>query len=249
MDRDWIVKVVDIVAPRSLGDAVIKSLVLLGMIIAVDILVVTTSGRLQHSLLDEAAVSSAVALPFVVGWMTVLFHQRRLQQRLSNLATTDMLTGLPNRRDFMARAQAALEREGTGVLLLLDADHFKRINDRWGHGAGDAALMAIGCHLRAVLRSDDILGRLGGEEFAAFLPSTRTEEIARLGQRLCAPIPVGGSADGLTVTLSVGAASACDGSSLDRLMARADGSLYRAKSEGRARMHVSEKGVGQERAA
>lgn len=242
-------RLVNLVAPRSWRDALVKGFVFLALINATDFLVKAAAGQMRLPWMREIAVTTTISLPFVILTMAVLHRQWQLQQILSTLATTDMLTGLPNRRAFMARATSALERDGTGVLLLLDADHFKRINDRWGHGAGDAALVAIGGHLRAVLRSDDILGRLGGEEFAAFLPSILPDEAAHLGQRLCAPIAVAGFAEGLSVTLSVGAASACDGSSLDRLMARADRSLYRAKSEGRARMHVSERDEEQDRAA
>ena len=100
----------------------------------------------------EIALTTAIALPFTVLIMGVLLHQRRPQDTLSILATTDMLTGLPNRRDFLARTQAALSRDGPG-LLLLDADHFKRINDQWGHSVGDACLIAIGAHLRGTFRA------------------------------------------------------------------------------------------------
>ena len=248
MHGDWMATLVNLVAPRSLRDAMAKGSVLIAQVNLADFAVKAALGQMRLPWPQEIAVTTAIVLPFVIFIMWVLFRQRLLQQTLSALATTDMLTGLPNRRAFMDRARRALEREGAGVLLLLDADHFKRINDQWGHGAGDAALVAIGGHLRAVLRPGDILGRLGGEEFAAFLPSTPLEQARGLGQRLCAPIAVEGVPGALPVTLSVGAASARGGASLDRLMAQADRSLYRAKAEGRARMHVSEE-EGQERAA
>jgi len=242
-------RLVNLVAPRSWRDALAKSLVFLLLINGTDFLVKAFITQARPAWPREVTTTTVIALPFVALIMAVLHRQRFLQQTLSALATTDMLTGLPNRRAFMDRARRAMEREGRGVLLLLDADHFKRVNDQWGHGAGDAALVAIGAHLRAVLRPGGILGRLGGEEFAAFLPSLLPGETRSLGLRLCAPIPVKEGGAGFTVTLSAGAASACDGASLDRLMARADRSLYRAKAEGRARLHIADGEEDRDRAA
>jgi len=231
-------RLVDIVAPRSLRGALAKGFVLLVLINGTVFLVkdLVRQDRPPWPLLVET--TTLTALPFLILCMAILMRQNRLQQALSVLATTDMLTGLPNRRAFMDQARHALERDGRGVLLLLDADHFKRVNDQRGHGAGDAALVAIGAHLRSVLRPVDILGRLGGEEFAAFLPSMPPEEMNGLGRRLCAPIPVTDLSGDFAVTLSAGAVLDCGGVSLDRLMARADQSLYRAKAEGRARLNV-----------
>ncbi|HVG48165.1 MAG TPA: GGDEF domain-containing protein [Rubellimicrobium sp.] len=233
-------RLVNLVAPRSWRDALTKTFVFLLLINGTDFLVKAFITQARPAWPREVTTTTVIALPFVALIMAVLHRQRCLQQTLSTLATTDVLTGLSNRRDFMDRARRALEREGHGVLLLLDADHFKRVNDQRGHGAGDAALAAIGSPLRASLRPRDILGRLGGEEFAALLPSMPLEDIQRLGLRLCAPIPVEEASGNFAVTLSAGAASASGGVSLDRLMAQADRSLYRAKAEGRARLHVSE---------
>jgi diguanylate cyclase len=240
MDGDRMTRLVNIVAPRSLRDAVAKGLMFLLLVNGADFLVKAGVPQPRPDWLREVATTTLVALPFVVLVMAILYRQRALQQTLSTLATTDMLTGLPNRRAFMDRARRALERQEAGVLVLLDADHFKRINDQWGHGAGDSALIAIGAHLRAVLRPEDILGRLGGEEFAAFLSSVSLRDVHPLGRRLCAPISVKEVPGGFSVTLSAGAAGVGDGSTLDRLMAQADRALYRAKAEGRARLHVEE---------
>jgi diguanylate cyclase (GGDEF)-like protein len=120
----------------------------------------------------------------------------------------------------------------------LDADHFKRINDQWGHAAGDACLSAIAERLRACLRPGDLVGRLGGEEFAVFLPSVTAEDAVRVGERLCQAVAVEaeGIEDGLTVTLSAGAA--LGGRPFDQLMRQADAALYQAKAQGRARLVV-----------
>ena len=233
-------KLIRLVAPRTWRDALAKTLVFLFLINGMVFLVKAFLPQERPPWPRQVETATLTALPFLILCMAILTRQHRLQQALSVLATTDMLTGLPNRRAFMDQAGRALARDGRGVLLLLDADHFKRINDHWGHGAGDAALVAIGGHLRAALRSDDILGRLGGEEFAAFLPLASLADTQDLGGRLCTPILVSGVTGDLSVTLSAGAAEAGEGITLDRLIAMADRALYRAKADGRARLHVEE---------
>ncbi len=232
-------RLVEIVAPRSLWNAGLKSVTFLVLINAMDLIVKAGMGQPSLVLPVEIAITSSIALPFIGLVMTVLFHQRRLQHRLSVLATTDMLTGLPNRRAFIERARAALEGDGTGMLLLLDADHFKRINDNWGHSVGDMCLASIGRHLRGILGDDIIMGRLGGEEFAVFLPRATLEDAGGLAPALCHPILIKAEdVGGLYVTLSIGAAVGGAGTSLDRLMAQADSALYRAKAQGRARLEI-----------
>ena len=231
-------RLVEWVAPRTGADAVLKALAFLTLINGLNWIVTVLVLAVPYRLGADLLSTTAVAAPFVVLIVAVLMHQRRLQHRLTLLATTDALTGLPNRRAFLARTTAATAGGRAGALLLLDADHFKQINDRWGHAVGDACLSAIGERLRASLRPGDIVGRIGGEEFSIFLPGATREQAEALGARLCEAIGVEalGAEEALGVTLSIGAALGAPGTPLDRLMARADRALYRAKAEGRARV-------------
>jgi predicted signal transduction protein with EAL and GGDEF domain len=108
MERDWMARLVGIVAPRSLSSAVLKSLGFFVLVNAMNFAVRTAAGQPPLVMHTEIALTTAIALPFTVLIMGALFHQRRPQDTLSILAATDMLTGLPNRRDFLARTQAAL---------------------------------------------------------------------------------------------------------------------------------------------
>ena len=160
--------------------------------------------------------------------------------RLEALATTDPLTSLPNHRALVAALDteiARARREGEPfALLFLDIDHFKSVNDTYGHSVGDAVLAEFAACVRVCLREDDILGRWGGEEFLALLPSTGADEALLIGERVRAAIaghPLAAQ-DGLTMTCSIGAA-ACPPQEAVRqaLVAAADQALYAAKRLGR----------------
>lgn len=165
------------------------------------------------------------------------------QAALRAAAATDPLTGLPNRRGFLAHAEALLaasRRQGaTAAVLLLDLDHFKAINDRFGHAAGDAVLQQAAAVLREVIRRADVPVRWGGEEFAVLLPFTSLADGAALAERLRlalrARVPHPG---GEAVTVSIGVAALGEGS-LAEAMREADRALYRAKAAGRDRVDVA----------
>jgi diguanylate cyclase (GGDEF)-like protein len=231
-------KALDWIAPRSWGDGVLKGALFLLLVNGVNWVLTVIVRGLPYGLHSHFVDATTVALPFVALCMASLARQQRLQNELALLASTDTLTGLLNRRAFLSRARAATERGTTGALLLLDADHFKRINDRWGHAAGDACLCAIAERLRASVRPGDLIGRLGGEEFAVFLPGITPEDAVRAGERLCQAVAVEAEAieERFAVTLSVGAA--LGGLPLERLIMRADAALYRAKAQGRARLVI-----------
>lgn len=167
---------------------------------------------------------------------------------LRRMATTDLLTGLPNRADFFDHATDELRRtvrfDRPPVLLMMDLDRFKRINDQYGHGAGDEALRAFAGVLRKVMREVDMLGRVGGEEFAAMLPETDLEGGLLAAERLRAAVEaIEVSLPGselLTFTVSIGVARPKPDEPLDRLMARADAALYAAKANGRNRVECAE---------
>jgi two-component system, cell cycle response regulator len=160
-------------------------------------------------------------------------------RRLAAQAMTDELTGLANRRHgahALERAVALATRHGHALALArVDIDHFKDINDTYGHQAGDQVLAEVGRRLASALRGGDELARWGGDEFVIILPDTEREGALRAAERLraavgAAPVPVGeGAAD---VTISVGWAH-WSGDTPDDLLARADRSLYQAKDTGR----------------
>lgn len=168
-------------------------------------------------------------------------EHRRLQEEMRRLATTDDLTGLLNRRGFAEEARAALAVAAEGrapvSLLMLDVDHFKRINDHYGHPVGDRVLEEFARRCRHYLRPQDLVARLGGEEFAVLLPATSAKAAHAVAQGLLAAIagvPMRLGAVSLTVEASIGVASASmSGERLEDLMERADRALYTAKASGR----------------
>ncbi len=166
---------------------------------------------------------------------------QRNSQELEHLARHDALTGLPNRRLFMERLDAALERAKRGnvtlALLFIDLDKFKDINDQLGHDAGDAALQGVATRLLANTRKVDTVARMGGDEFVVLLdnPSNRAQVLA-IAQKLCqgmrAPMPY--LQHELTVGLSIGISMfPQDGNTADQLMTNADRAMYRVKTHSR----------------
>ena len=166
-----------------------------------------------------------------------------LTGRLRELAMIDSLTGVLNRRAFLDHADGEWVRhrrhKHSLSCAMVDVDGFKRINDTFGHAAGDAVLQHIGALLRATLRASDLPARLGGDEFVALMPETSLDGAFALGERLLGRVverPLHVLDQILATTLSVGVASADTCSSLDELLAKADQALYRAKNEGRSRV-------------
>ena len=167
-------------------------------------------------------------------------------QLMQALATTDPLTGLPNRRaldECLQAALAAAQRHGEPVsVALIDVDHFKRINDRCGHAAGDRVLVQLGHRLAADLRASDRLGRWGGEEFLLVSGHTPLPAALELAERLRASVAGFSFAHGETVTISVGVAQVRLGDDAERVLERADAALYRAKDAGRNRVEPRQAG-------
>jgi diguanylate cyclase (GGDEF)-like protein len=164
-----------------------------------------------------------------------------------NAASIDALTGLLNRRAFLEGALSLCARQanhGKPVsLLMFDLDHFKSINDRFGHTIGDEALRLFANVARSNMRGGDLVGRLGGEEFAVILPEP-IESAARIAERLRIAFETAGvTIDGhvLGATCSIGAASSKEAvTDISALIARADAALYRAKRDGRNRVQVAD---------
>jgi two-component system, cell cycle response regulator len=162
---------------------------------------------------------------------------------LQQLVLTDPLTGLYNRRHIdaeLAATASAARRQGTSLgLLLVDVDRFKRINDRHGHDAGDAALRAVACRIHSVVRAEDVVGRWGGDEFVVLLPSSDLDAAMVLAQRLRSEVARSRNGDTppFPLTVSVGCAAAADPQE-SVLITSADVALRRAKTAGRNRVSV-----------
>ncbi|MBS0643407.1 MAG: GGDEF domain-containing protein [Acetobacteraceae bacterium] len=173
-----------------------------------------------------------------------LAERRLLEKQLRRLATTDALTGVLNRAGFMARAQRRLAMNQAAraclTVLMVDVDHFKQINDRWGHEAGDQALKGLADRLRAVVRRRDLLGRLGGEEFAVVLSDTAAADALLVAERLRSAVaasPIRHDDRTISLTVSVGVAMQHETDSrIGQIIRRADAALYRAKESGRNRV-------------
>jgi len=180
---------------------------------------------------------------------TELAHEvearKTLEVELRVLATTDPLTGVYNRRRLLELGEYECLREGRNrrglCLLALDIDHFKRVNDTYGHGVGDETLVRFVQACSACLRAMDTLGRSGGEEFAVLLAETALEDAGEVAERMRAAVErcvMNGALDTFQVTVSIGVAQLREGESFEALMARADLQLYGAKDAGRNRVHV-----------
>jgi diguanylate cyclase (GGDEF)-like protein len=171
----------------------------------------------------------------------VIERLRSANEELKRMATTDSLTGIANRRHFLERLtgeQARSQRAGSPyVILAMDLDHFKNINDNYGHQAGDAVLRHITERIARQLRTSDLQGRMGGEEFAALLPDTGLAEGMAIGERICQDIAASYTRWGDTeirVTISIGVAEfPADSKEGLEVYGRADRRLYAAKHAGR----------------
>ena len=177
-----------------------------------------------------------------------LISNRRHRRQLVLLANQDVLTGLPNRRHTFELASAALANASAAqvplIAAVIDLDHFKSINDCCGHAVGDQVLQDFASVCRGSIRSSDILGRWGGEEFLLVMPGTTLDVALVILERLrsrALGIPLPATGGGLRVALSAGLAiNESDVKSLDELIARADAALYQAKEEGRNLVRVAD---------
>lgn len=183
----------------------------------------------------------ATLLSILAGYTTVVLENTRLFTQIRNMAIQDELTGMYNRRYLFRRAAyelARAQRYGHPLgVIMIDVDHFKRVNDTYGHGVGDQVLRIIAHICQRMLRKTDILGRYGGEEFTVLLPETDVETTGFVAERLRATLsahPVNTDAGPVQVTISVGmTAFLPPDDSLKALFRRADQALYKAKNNGR----------------
>jgi two-component system cell cycle response regulator len=172
-------------------------------------------------------------------------YQERLQAELNRsleMAVTDGLTGLRNRR-YITRHLEGLLRAGSVALLMLDVDRFKTVNDTYGHAAGDQVLQDVALRMRQHLRAVDVVARFGGEEFVVAMAGADEEEAVQVAERLReslldTPVTLEQQRS-LAITASIGVAVSRAGDTLDDLTSAADAALYRAKANGRNRVEVA----------
>jgi diguanylate cyclase (GGDEF)-like protein len=175
---------------------------------------------------------------------TLVVSNARLHAEVQRIALTDELTGVFNRRYLHGRLDVELERAArtgdiTG-LIIIDLDHFKAVNDRFGHLVGDATLRAVATELSRMLRTYDLIGRFGGEEFVILVPDTTLEGVAHLAERarsMIAALTVPGHDASLSASFGVTAAVGGQPDA-DTLLRQADEALYRAKARGRNQVEI-----------
>lgn len=187
--------------------------------------------------------------------VSTLVSQKKLGDRLRSsvdiglqAAVTDPLTGLFNRRYAMPHLERlrdqASQKNRQFAVMLADLDHFKSVNDSYGHAAGDVVLTETARRIRENLRAIDLVARIGGEEFLVALPETSAERAEETAMRLCAllrdtPVTVAGQNLKIPVTMSVGVSIGCSTATIDTMINRADRALYEAKAQGRDRVCLS----------
>lgn len=202
-------------------------------------------------------ISLLVPLPMTLltGWaifsLIVALEQSRHAAHVQSI--TDSLTGLANRRHLVYTAQnaidLALHRQEPLALLILDIDHFKRVNDTHGHHAGDKVLVEVARRCAQCLRPTDLLARWGGEEFVVLLPNTPLEHARQLAERMREAVAFSAQlytpSDAVRVTISMGAAGMAAGEpmTLDALVQAADNALYDAKRAGRNQVSLAPSGL------
>lgn len=216
-------------------------------------IVVWAVGAFAHGELDLFEPGASQITAYVSGYMLMIVNgfgfmlmcKQRNDATMKRLASTDDLTGLLNRREFFARADAArmlaLRQRQPIALLMLDIDHFKQLNDRFGHATGDEALLLFARTTGGILREHDILGRMGGEEFALALPGTDLAGAMQAAERLrqaTMEIRLLTCGNHYTMTVSTGLVVIEPNEDLPAALARADRGLYAAKRNGRNRIEI-----------
>ena len=231
---------------RSHRDVLIASLAITGVSVACAVVLTACATRLPNGALDfslmRVAAEIAAFIAFVISFLVVDAIRRILKGKRSieRLAMTDDLTGLANRRAFLAAAERAIAQidsvARSPTLLIVDLDHFKRVNDAYGHRAGDQALQAAAHALARSVRDIDFVGRLGGEEFVVLLAAADEETARRAAESARAAIAatrVTTPSGEIAVTASIGCTPLVAEDSVSAALQRADEALYAAKRAGR----------------
>ncbi|PSJ64030.1 GGDEF domain-containing protein [Pseudaminobacter soli (ex Li et al. 2025)] len=180
-----------------------------------------------------------VGYPLAYFFLSQNVRLRAMAVELDRAARIDDLTGLYNRRTFFSECEVAIKGLGEGAFLYVDVDHFKKLNDRFGHAAGDSVLREFGDVISVCVRGGDVAARLGGEEFGIYLAHADIANALKVAERIRKRSLQIGPAVGLDdvrVTVSIGIALRDQGQTLDELMQLADENLYAAKEQGRDRV-------------
>lgn len=212
----------------------------IGALRAVHLLVQPLDGLVAMLRIPHAAGTTLIII--ALNFLGFLLISQKLSQELNLLASTDGLTGVLNRRAFHRKAGDHFAAPAPGTwLLVLDLDHFKQINDRFGHAAGDRVLAGFAETVRGMLRAGDLIGRTGGEEFCILLTQAGERDALALAERIRAGVeamalPAEDGQPPIRVTVSIGIAPLLPGASFDHTAGEADKALYVAKNGGRNRV-------------
>ena len=206
--------------------------------------IVRLDGQVRHLKAAATLISDERdAKQRMIGVNWDITRQKELEDRLRQAATIDSLTGLNNRAKFLDAATLQLKlakRQRTDLcILMLDIDHFKTVNDTYGHAVGDQVLKSFGATISGLLRTTDICGRVGGEEFAIALIGSKLSDAKEVAKKICDTVAQNEiTTDGglVGITTSIGVACLRGDQELDGLMNRADQALYKAKASGRNRV-------------
>ncbi|MBV8060327.1 MAG: sensor domain-containing diguanylate cyclase [Alphaproteobacteria bacterium] len=231
-------------------EELLKLMETLGDVRDIEVRMRTGTGPTNREFMAEVAAINIDydGVPAVLVAINDISQRKELEAELFKQASTDSLTGVSNRRYFMAQAEQELRRSRRFArdmsVMMVDLDHFKKVNDEHGHAAGDAVLQSFVKRALESLRQSDQLGRLGGEEFAVILPETNLVAAMDAAERLRRHLeerPLVADLMAIPCTVSIGVAqlNAVDGT-IDQLLHRADEALYRAKNGGRNCVEVAE---------
>lgn len=194
--------------------------------------------RLLLDLVLTTIITLLVGFPIAYFFLGQQLKLAKMAVRLEESSRTDHLTGLRNRAAFFHDVSSLLDLSGAcDALLYIDADHFKSVNDAFGHATGDAVLKNIAIKISEVIREVDVVARIGGEEFVVFLPGATLPKAAEVAEQIRLRVQqtvarAAGLLDG-TITVSIGISINLGECSVEQLMSRADQNLYRAKELGR----------------
>ncbi len=197
-----------------------------------------------RSIRNDIMIPLVLSVPFFTFLMWKIRLLEKAKTKLEFLATTDNLTNVLNRGAFRAEVCRSLEepggrRKGSSALLVIDVDHFKRVNDWFGHDCGDQALCDITVAIATALRENDLVGRIGGEEFGVFIPLIDRITARIVADRICravAQVDFRPNGEAHPLSVSIGIAMSNGATSITTLFKAADNALYEAKKSGRNRV-------------